>query len=469
MSFDLFGQIGIKDSQYSLMVPTGTLLDLITGTFVPGENGSVICDGGIAPTNGIHGPPGSFKSTVSDGFVVNALERFPGSQWINYDTEQSKRDKYRLLDMSSLHRENPQKRKTHLEDLDKRIRIVNLSDYAYLEDFMEIVDKVYQEKMKRLKDYTVETPISDKYSDNNRRMILPTFITIDSYSKAVIKTVDAIISKSGESSSDANMTAAKEALIKNRFLRKLPKMAERAGIYFVMTAQNAAKMAMDGGPPKKVTQYMSQGDTIKGVGSDFLFLIQSDFDMRTPRLCQDSNKNCDYPYPTGLTSPSEMSEVTFTVNRCKNHGAGLKFTPVVSQTNGYEPNITNYNYLRVNGYFGLGTDKTRPRPALLPDQFFMRTTAYEKLTDPKMARAVEILAQLYLVQASWTIMDKEVPFDITPQKLHEFLQKSGYAQDDILASRGWWTYKGTEWDKVPYLSLYDILALACGKYKPKWK
>ena len=76
MSFDLFGQIGIKDSQYSLMVPTGTLLDLITGTFVPGENGSVICDGGIAPTNGIHGPPGSFKSTVSDGFVVNALERF---------------------------------------------------------------------------------------------------------------------------------------------------------------------------------------------------------------------------------------------------------------------------------------------------------------------------------------------------------------------------------------------------------
>ena len=99
----------------------------------------------------------------------------------------------------------------------------------------------------------------------------------------------------------------------------------------------------------------------------------------------------------------------------------------------------------------------------------MRTTAYEKLTDPKMARAVEILAQLYLVQSSWTIMDKEVPFDITPQKLHEFLQKSGYAQDEILHSRGWWTYKGTEWDKVPYLSLYDILALACGKYKPKWK
>ena len=469
MAIDLFSSLNIKDSQYSVMIPTGTLLDLITGTFVPGEDGAVICDGGIAPTNGIHGPPGSFKSTVSDGFVVNALERFPNSQWINYDTEQSKRDKDRLLDMSSLYRDNPEKRKQHLSELEHRVKILNLSEYPYLEDFMEVVDKVYQEKMKHLKDFTVETPFLDRFTNKSRRMILPTFITIDSYSKAVVRTIEAIISKSGESSSDANMTHAKEALIKNRFLRKLPKMAESAGIYFIMTAQNAAKMVMDGGPPKKVTQYMSQGETIKGVGSDFLFLIQSDFDMRTPRLCQDSNKNCDYPYPTGLTSPSEMSEVTFTVNRCKNHGAGLRFSPVVSQTNGYEPNITNYNYLRVNGYFGLGTDKTRPRPALLPDQFFMRTTAYEKLTDPKMSRAVEILAQLYLVQSSWTIMDKEVPFDITPQKLHEFLQKSGYAQDDILASRGWWTYKGTEWDKVPYLSLYDVLALACGKYKPKWK
>ena len=469
MAFDLFSSLNIKDSQYSVMIPTGTLLDLITGSFIPGEKGSVICDGGIAPTNGIHGPPGSFKSTVSDGFVVNALERFPGSQWINYDTEQSKRDKDRLLDMSSLYRDDLNKRATHLKELEQRVKILNLSEYPYLEDFMEVVDKVYQEKTKHLKDFIVETPILERHGTTTRKMILPTFITIDSYSKAVVRTIDAIITKSGESSSDANMTHAKEALIKNRFLRKLPKMAESAGIYFVMTAQNSVKMGVDGGALKKVTQYMDQGDTVKGVGSDFLFLIQSDFDMRTPKLCQDDKKNCDYPYPTGITSPTEMSEVTFRVNRCKNQGAGLRFTPVVSQTNGYEPNITNYNYLRSHGRFGLGTDNARPRPALLPDQFFMRTTAYEKLTDPKMARAVEILAQLCLVQSSWTIMDKEVPFDITPEKLHEFLQKSGYAQDDILHSRGWWTYKGTEWDKVPYLSLYDILALACGKYKPKWK
>lgn len=466
--FDLFGDAGISDSKVVPMVPTGTLLDYMTGEFVPGMDGATICDGGLAPTNGTHGPPGTFKSTLTDGWMVNALERWPETRYLDYDTEQSKRNKDRLARMASLYRDDPEKRAAHVSDVENRIRVKNLTDYPYIEDFLEDIKTMYDAKMKNLKNWMVETPILDSRSGKPRRMILPTFICLDSLSKAVVKTVDQAMLKAGDTSGDSNMSAAREALMKNRILRRLPKMAETAGFCFFFTAQQADVMSTDGGPPKKVTQFMRQGEKVKGTGSDYMFLVQSDFEVRSPKLCLDGDKKCDYPYPSGITAPAEMSEVQFTVNRCKNHGAGLRFLPVVSQTNGYEPAVSDYNFLRKNGFFGLGTDRARPRPALMSDQFFMRTTAYEKLKDPKMARAIEILAQLYMVQTSWTIMDKVVPFDITPEQLAEFLNKSSYAMGDILASRGWWTYKGTKFDDQPYMSLYDILAIAAGAYKPKF-
>lgn len=465
--FDLFEESHIADSSVVPMVNTGSLFDYMTGELVAGMEGRV-CDGGLAPTNGTHGPQGTFKSTLTDGLVVNAMERWPETRYLDYDTENSKRNKERIARMASLYRNDPAKREAHLEEVANRIRVKNLTDYPYIEDFLEDVNKLYNSKMKNLKNWMVETPLYDPKTRKPKRMILPTFICLDSLSKAVVKTVDAAMLKAGDTSSDSNMSAAREALMKNRILRRIPKMAEQAGMYFFFTAQNAETMQTDNGPPKKAGQFMRAGEKVKGTGSDYMFLVQSDFEVRNPRLCVDNDKQCDYPYPSGITSPTEMSEIQFTVNRCKNHGAGLKFLPVMSQTNGYEPALSDYNYLRKNGFFGLGTDRTRPRPALMSDQFFMRTTAYEKLLDPKMARAIEILAQLYLVQTSWTVMDKVVPFDITPVKLAEFIDKSGYARDDILASRGWWTYKGTKFDDQPYMSLYDILALAAGEYKPKF-
>lgn len=466
--FNLFSEVKIPDSTVVPMCNTGTLLDYITGAMVPGVDGQTYTDGGVAPTNGVHGPAGSFKSTVSDGMLINAQERFPGSQHLNYDTENCKRDKNRLVRMCSLYRDDPVKREAHLKDMAERTRLKNTSDYTYLEDFLEDMYKLCDAKRKHIKDFTVETPLYDPYTGKNKLMILPTFVSIDSLSKATLKGLDAVLLKHGDTSSEANMAAAREALMKNRVLRRIPSIAESLGIYFMFVGQNTKVMETGNSMPSKEMQHMRAGEKVKGVGSDFLYSLQSDIEVRQPRLCLDGNKECDYPYPSGLTNPAEMSEVNFTVVRSKNSSSGTRFQPVVSQSNGYEPALSNYNYLRNHKYFGLGRDPVRPRPALRPDTFFMRTTAYEKLLDYRTFRAVEIVAQLHMVQTHWTIMDKTVPFDITPEQLYEKMSKSGYMQDDILASRGWWTYNGTQFKDQPYMSLMDILRLACGEFKPKF-
>ena len=464
--FDLFSETNINDSPVIPMINTGTLLDYMTGAHVPGLNGTTILDGGIAPTNGVHSPPQTFKSTISDGFLINAMERWPESRFFNYDTENAKRDKHRLTAMSSLYRDDPVKRAEHRENIADRIRVKNLTDYPYLDDFLEDVQKIYEKKMKTLKSWEVETPLLDVKTGKPKRMILPTFITVDSLSKAKLKAIESVLDSKGDTSSEANMTAAREALFKNRILRRIPRMAEEAGIYFMFTGQNATKMETGNSMPSKEIQFMRAGEKVKGVGSDYLYLVQSDFEVRSPRVCQDGNKECDYPYPGGITAPAEMSEVQFQVVRCKNHGAGLRFLPVVSQSHGYESTLTDYNYLRKQAkYFGLGKDMARPRPILKPDSFFMRTTAYEKLLDYPTARAVEILSQWYMVLTSWTITNTEVQFKMTPEELMDKLSKSGYMQDDILNSRGWWTYAKND---RPYMSLFDILALAAGQYKPKF-
>lgn len=463
MSF--LASLGYKDSPALPNFNTGTLTDYLVGKFIPGVGGCTIMDGGIATTNAVVGPPQAFKSTTNNGLIVNVVARYPDAEALIYDTEGSLKDKSRILEMSSLYRDDPIKRKKHLEDLGRRIIIVNRGHYPMLDDFDEEVKKIYAARKKDLNKYIIETPILDPITGKPMRIVKPIFIVIDSLSKAKVRVAEEMLEKHGASSSETNTMAMREALAKNRIIGKYPNYAETSGIYFSMTAQLTSKIEMNSYlPPSKDIQFMRQGEKLKGVGNDFLYLVSTHLEVRSPKVLLDSNKECEYPLPSGITAPTEMNEVTMGVVRCKNHGAGLQFKPVLSQTHGYEPDLTNYHYLRTMNYFGLGTNKIHPRPCLAPDATFTRKTAYAKLLDYKTARAVEILAQHCLVQSSWTIHDMCVPFDLTPEQLADELGKTTYGMSEILESRGWWTYGAHE---RSYLSLFDILAIIKGSYKPK--
>lgn len=462
----LLSAIGAHDAPYLPYLNSGTMCDIITGSFVPGEDQHYILNGGLAATNGVMGKPQVFKSTLANGLLINVLARYPGTECYINDTEFSLGDKRRILEMTTLLHDDPISRALLLDDLDKRLVITNPTEHD-LETFMEMVKKLVEEKIKHRKDYTVEIPLLDPNTGKKQIMLIPTLVGIDSWSKGRVKSALEMLEKNSASSSDTNTVFMKEGLAKTKIMGLIPTLAVKAGLYFMFTAHVGDKIDMSGsyGPPAKDLQYMKQGEKAKGVGSDFMFLVSNLLEARSATVLIDGDKECEYPFASGITAPNEMSTITTILTRCKNNNAGTQFQPVMSQSRGLETELTNYHYLRRNEYFGLLGNKQNHQPALCPDVTLGRTKATAKLMDYKTSRAVELLAQLCYVQNSWTVRDATASYRMTPQELTDALVKrSGYAMDDILNSRGWWTYGD---HPRSYLSLFDVLEIASGNYKPK--
>ena len=298
-------------------------------------------------------------------------------------------------------------------------------------------------------------------------MLIPTFVAIDSLSKARVKSAADMMDKYAASSPETNTMFMRENLAKTKIMAMIPRMAVEAGIYFMFTAHVGNKIDMSGsyGPPPKDMQYMKQGQSVKNVGSDFTFLVSNLIESTSATVLMDSDKECQYPLTSGLTGPTELSTVNAILVRCKNNSSGVQFKPVLSQTRGLETELTDYHYLRNNEYFGLMGSKINHSPIMCPDVKMTRTNAHTKLMDYKTARAIELLGQLCYIQNNWTIRGEHVQYRMTPEELTDALVKrSGYAMDDILNSRGWWTYGE---HPRSYLSLFDVIGIASGHYKPK--
>lgn len=461
----LIQKTGSKDANYALYLNTGTLFDLMTGQFLPGIDHHSLLNGGLSTTNAFTGRPQVFKSTTALAMAIMCMARYPGSEMFINDTEFSLGDKLRLARMSDFYLYDPVRRMQHLEDLGNRMVITNPSEDD-LESFTETIKQIYLEKIGHIKDYLVETPFLNMSTMQREVMMIPTFVVVDSWSRGTVKAVMEVLDKNAASSSDTNTVFMRDSLAKNKILMQLAAIATKASIYFVCTAHVGDKIDMGGFlPSPKELQYSKQSDKIKSVGSQFNFLMSNLVNISSPKVLMDSNKQCEYPLSSGMTGPTEMSRTIMTLQRCKNHPSGATLTSVLSQTNGYEAALTNYDYLREMKLFGMGTNNRSLRPCLYPDSVLMRTTATEKLKDYKTSRAVEILAQLCYVQNNWSIEDTSVPYHITPEKLAEELTKSGASRDALLETRSWWSYGDQERE---YLSLYDILAITTGAYRPKF-
>lgn len=462
----LLGSIGATDAAYLPYLPTGTMFDLATGSFVAGVDGHLILNGGLAATNGVMGKPQVYKSSMANGLCVNVMARCPDSEFYINDTEFALGNKRRILEMTNLYHDDPVMREKLLSSMEERFKITNPIEHD-LESFMDQINEIDKEKTKNRKDYLVEIPILEPKTGKPQKMMIPTLVGIDSWSEGKVRSALEMMDKHGASSPDTNMLFMREGLAKKKLMSYIPRIAVRSGIYFMLTAHVGKTSDMSGGygPPPKDMQYMKQGESAKGVGSDFMFLVSNLVEARSAKVLLDGDKECQYPFPTGITSPTEMSSITAVLTRCKNNNAGAQFTPVMSQSRGFETGLTDYNYLRENGEFGLEGSKINHRTVFTPDTNLTRKTVYNKMLDYKTARAVELLAQLCYVQNSWTIRDDTKQYHITPAELTDALVKrSGYAMDDILNSRGWWTYGD---HPRPYLSLFDVIDIASGSYKPK--
>lgn len=466
----LQASIDQESATYRPWINTGGPLDIINGKFVPGIDGKTVLSGGLGLTTAIIATPNKFKSTLQNTCAVNALARWPESELKVFDTEYSSLDKNRLANMSSLYLDEPEKRAQHLLDLEGRIELHDpLTDRgASLEAWFDYLKEIRDEKVKNFKDWMVETEILDPSTGKPYRMMLPTFGGIDSWTEATVSHLNA---KNDAHNADTEMKDQRtinmdEGWQKTRLMRQLPSICAKGGIYILMTGQLGRKFSLDGKPVAKDMQFMGQDETTKSMGPKFEFLMSSIFKIGSTSVLADKNDRRESEYPSAEhMSGTELLQLMITLVRSKNSPSGAQTTAVSSQKFGIMAGLSYYDYLRNNKYFGLGAPN-KVRSPFLGDTNLGRTKIFDMARDYKIERVLELTYQLFIIQSTWSLLGQPVDYSINIEQFADKLNNSSYAADDILNSRGWWTYKDAKVDRE-FLTLPDILNILSDNYKPK--
>lgn len=464
---------GDDEAHYRPHINTGLPLDIINGKYIPKEGGGFALSGGMGLTTAFIAEANRFKSTLLHGCGVNAMARFPGSEYHNLDSEYAASDKERLANMSNRFTEDPIQRAAHIQDLKDRIHLFDPTTEKgeNLDSWIDHMKYLRDFKISQYKKFEIETELLDIRTGKPYRMLMPTFVGIDSWTEAHVNQLNI---RNDEITADTDISKQRtvfmeEGVKKTQLMRQLPSICAKAGIYLCLTGHLGKKIAMGATPNKKDLTYMGADETTKGMGPKFEFLMTNIFKISNTRPIVDKSDKRLTLYPSeNNIGGVELQELDVVLIRSKNVPSGAQTQLVSSQRFGIMPGLSFYNYLTnsYSKYFGMGSPN-KVRNPLLGDQNLGRTKIFDLSRDYKVERALELVFQLCVIQQSWTLIDQPVDYTIPPEAFAEKLAASGYATDDILNSRGWWTYKGAPGVDRPYMTLPDILMIIEGKYKPK--
>jgi len=443
----ILDSLGLIDNVFVPYLNTGTHLDLATGVYVPGINGEMLLNGGLGLTMGIVGRPQMYKSTKALSITSKILDRYKEVEAIVLDTEFAIPSPTRFDDLTG----NGHK-------VSDRVKLIDISNYD-MSSFNRLIRDLVKHKIENKKDYIVDTPFLDPKTLKPLKIFIPTIVVIDSISKLGLAKESELYDKHDLGDSQLNMVYMQDGNAKTQFIRQIPTLAAKAGIYFVITAHIGDKFNLDPyAPTPKDLQYMKGSDSIKGTGSQFTFLTSILLESRAVKVLQDSNKECQYP--TSFSTATELNQVTSVVCRCKNNVSGTQIDSVISQYQGILSGLSNYHFLRKHNNFGLDGSNLSQTCKLYPNVKLERKTVRDEITKSyELERALEILGQLCYIKNYWSSysMRDAVDFNIRPSVFVDKVLKGGAAMADILNSRSHWTIDKK--DPRKYMSIYDILKI----------
>lgn len=463
-----------KADDFFLMLPTGAGLDIITGRIMIGRRGESIIMGGLGPLMGYVGRPNRFKSTLMHYQTMSAMERvieaLGVSSVLTFDSEVNT-SVLRLKDLAA-------KFKTLVaaEVFDNGSWVLSNAATTTADEWYEEVRKYLKIKEANVKDLMVETPFFQADMKTVMEKILPTFVQTDSLSSFQTKDVLEAQENNAMGESGGNMIHARQGLVKTRLMMEAPALGGRTGTYLQYTAHLNDSVNLAQGPyaPKPIKQLenMREGERIKGVSTQFLYLLTVIYEtVRTSHMLMQDTKQVRYPEGPhdNQVGDSDLRELTINVMRSKVGGDGRTMPIVISKTHGVDPNLTNFNYIdQHHKAYGIGDPRsnTGRYMELLPEVKFGRTTIRSKmLENPRLARAVEITSEMCQMREFWSHgFGRDLP---TPAELYKKLKEDGYDWNVLLDARGYWTFNQYE-HPVPPLSTVDLIRMYRGTYKPYW-
>ena len=449
------------------LINIGAGFDIPTGSYVKGVHGEYILNGGLSGVVGVVGSGNKFKSTIVNFMMLSAADRMNASgvtcPMHTYDTE----------DNMSLNIER-------LNQLTEQFKNI-LDEPLYDPDVWSFISKsdMTADEWLKLLYSAIETKIADKtllipfdgFYDriikSVTKLIKPSFVCMDSLSELEsVSTANVVVDGNIESS---NTIFMQQGLFKTKLLKDLPRMSNKANMYFLLTAHVGKEINMATGPfapqPTKSLQFIKNGDKIKGV-SDKLFFLTTHLwqSVITKPLINQGTKEPEYPLNPSDNN-TDLNIVSITALRSKSGPSGISLELIVSQKEGVLPGLSEFHFIKTMKY-GLDGSVRSYALDLYPDCKLSRPTVRRKINeDAKLRRALNITAELLQMTV---YMKQYANYFCTPKELYEDIKKLGYDWDYILEhTRGWWTIKQYDTD-LKFLSTLDLLRMRKEEYVPFW-
>lgn len=446
---------------------TRTPLDIPTGKWEKGRDGSYILNGGLASVMGIVAEPNRFKTwlAVYMGLMVRAM--FRKSFGLTYDAE-STFDPDRHIKQS---RNDP-----YLSGIDflydGSMAFTDESAYDGTRIWKYMSSKMQGKIDDKSKQYEYETPFIDPRTGKFKKAIYPTVMTIDSFSGLTPKVVEDKLAKFEIGSSDLNMVAVNAAGAKSQIVKQLNGLCARSGTYFILTGLVGEKVQLDPYAPKvRQLHYLGNHMKIKDVPRNFATLPHNMWYIHSSApLMHKETKTPLYPKDNkhAIVGSTDLNEISLMNLRGKNGPSGFPVSMIISQSEGLKPELSYYHLLRTNKYWGMGGNNINHFFHLYPDVTIGRTTVNAKLsTDKRMANAAQLTSDLLQVYQH----HREDFIDVLcePEELYKDIKDLGYDWDRLLDCRLYWCpNEEAEEQGKETLSIIDLLNMRAGKYIPWW-
>jgi hypothetical protein len=290
---------------------------------------------------------------------------------------------------------------------------------------------------------------------------------LDSLSKLNISSIaeaNLALRLGDKKSNSSNMTSA---LYKSMMLTQVPKLMDMGCSIFLMTAQIGEKFVMSQyDQPLRKLAGMKATENHKGVSDEFMYNTSFIY-----RCVSTTVLKPDESYPQDSTNPTADDGDLIIMNmkclRSKKGATHLEMRVIASQSQGSPiSELTEWNYLKENKYEGVDAgNKSAMRLQLYPSVSFARTTLRSKCaSDKRFKRAINVTSELMQMKYIWGDRDN-IHCDMAT--LRKDLTALGYDVDDLLDTRGWWTYIGSKHEERE-LSSYDFLRMRKGMYITYW-
>jgi hypothetical protein len=459
----------------------GAFFDHQNGNWVKGTRGENLLIGGFGHNTGIMAVNNTGKTELLLEMFTKASARYITDGSVFHETEGT-------LDPSRIEnyytRWDPDGSFIH----DSKNEMVDSS--LFIDDWFNMMSATRDERVKKIASGKGLITLPFKYTEKHGDKVLPPLLlATDSYSEAASSASEEKLTKEGVIDAKNQTFDMIVGNLKTRIMHGFAQFATRAQMYVITTAVLDKFVdigSRPGQPAPKHTAHLAADKKPKGVGSKYKGLTSSCWTFGIPKPAWKGTGKADqvpkYPLDDSEMFPGNKSyEHTELINARGKSGSSGFVTPLwKKQGVGILLDVSELAFLRDWGKDNLKlnkvlTDYGISSPAqytfefdLLPGVTWRNTTLRATLRDnPKAVVAISLLFGMKL--EIYQNADPEFIARIcSPKELYDDLKVMGYDWDVLLETRQWWTHVENEKDKLPFLSILDLLMMRTGEYIPFW-